>query len=293
MSSLLPIFFFISLAVAVTSEFPYHDLPETLLNLLPAGGNANFFFQDMLEADIGVDRKSGYSRGPGHTNMEDCCTNISQDSYFFQQDLHPGRKFPAFQFQPSALANISFLPTQVAEAIPFATRKFSQILDTFSLEEASLEAHIMRTTIETCEAPADHGEEKFCATSLESLVNMSVAKLGKGARALSTEIEKAPLTQELTIRKGVKRMGKKAVACHKMRYPYAVFYCHSIAETESYKVPLVAADGTRAMAIATCHKDTSSWNPNHVSFKLLKVKPGTVPICHFLSLEGLLWLPKN
>nr|CAD1843885.1 unnamed protein product [Ananas comosus var. bracteatus] len=35
-------------------------------------------------------------------------------------------------------------------------------------------------------------------------------------------------------------------------------------------------------AAAVCHADTAAWNPKHLAFQVLKVKPGTVPICHFL-----------
>ena len=72
-----------------------------------------------------------------------------------------------------------------------------------------------------------------------------------------------------------------------------MFLCHSLDKTAVYKVPLVGKDGTKAKALAVCHKDTSAWNPKHMAFRGLKVKPGAVPICHFLMRENLVWVPNR
>jgi len=47
-------------------------------------------------------------------------------------------------------------------------------------------------------------------------------------------------------------------------------------------VPLEGANGIRIKVVAVCHIDTSQWNPKHLAFEVLKVKLGTVPVCHFL-----------
>jgi len=80
------------------------------------------------------------------------------------------------------------------------------------------------------------------------------------------------------------------VACHNLDYAYAVFYCHKFTATKVYVVSLVGLDGTKANAVAVCHRDTSGWNPKHLAFQMLKVKPGTVPICHFLSEDEVVWV---
>jgi hypothetical protein len=54
---------------------------------------------------------------------------------------------------------------------------------------------------------------------------------------------------------------------------------------------LEGADGTNAKAVAVCHTDTSAWNPKHLAFQVLNVKPGTVPVCHFLPQDHVVWLP--
>ncbi|KAF3780988.1 hypothetical protein EJ110_NYTH37874 [Nymphaea thermarum] len=89
---------------------------------------------------------------------------------------------------------------------------------------------------------------------------------------------------------GGKVMSSKVVTCHHVTFPYAVFYCHNYEGTKAYMVPLIADDGSRVNAIAMCHFDTSKWNPGHASFRVLGVKQGTVPICHFI-LKYLAWVP--
>nr|XP_018633935.1 BURP domain protein RD22-like [Nicotiana tomentosiformis] len=73
----------------------------------------------------------------------------------------------------------------------------------------------------------------------------------------------------------------------------SVFYCHKTETIESYMVSLVSADGTKAKAVVVCHKNISAWNPKHLAFKLLKVTPGFVSVCHFLPEDHIVWVPKN
>ncbi|XP_052111649.1 BURP domain protein RD22 [Arachis duranensis] len=137
------------------------------------------------------------------------------------------------------------------------------------------------------------GEEKYCATSLESMVDFSTSKLGKNVDLVSTEISKETKLQSYKVAAGVKKInhGNKAVVCHKQNYPYAVFYCHKTETIMAFKVPLEGADGSRVKAAAVCHTDTSGWNPKHLAFQVLKVKPGT-PVCHFLPEDHVVWVSK-
>ena len=100
-------------------------------------------------------------------------------------------------------------------------------------------------------------------------------------------------SQEYELGEGVKVVADKSVVCHKLKYPYAVFYCHAIHKTKVYTLPFVGTqDGKKAEVVASCHMDTSTWNPKNVAFQVLKVKPGTVPVCHFLPRDDLIWIPK-
>ncbi|MBA0736075.1 hypothetical protein Gogos_009664, partial [Gossypium gossypioides] len=65
-------------------------------------------------------------------------------------------------------------------------------------------------------------------------------------------------------------MGEHELVCHKMENPGAVFLCHALNKTTVYKVPLVGRDGTKANALAVCHKETSGWNPKRMAFQILE-----------------------
>jgi hypothetical protein len=102
------------------------------------------------------------------------------------------------------------------------TKYIPEILNYFALQVNSKEAQVIRDEIGGCEEPNMEGEEKFCATSLESLIDFSVERLGRNVRVLSTDAGKK---QEYTVSAKATMIGDhKAAVCHKMRYPYAVHY---------------------------------------------------------------------
>uniref|UniRef100_A0A5B7BKH7 Putative dehydration-responsive protein RD22 n=1 Tax=Davidia involucrata TaxID=16924 RepID=A0A5B7BKH7_DAVIN len=211
--------------------------------------------------------------------------------FFTEKDLSTVKRTMTLHFTKTTNA-ASFLPRQVAESIPFSSSKLPEILNHFSVKPDSMEAAIIKQTIKECEEPGIKGEDKYCATSLESMVDFSTTKLGKNVEALSTDVEKEETPMQEYSIVGVKKMGseKSSVVCHKQNYAYAVFYCHKTDTTKAYLVSLVGADGTKAKAVAVCHTDTSAWNPKHLAFQVLKVKPGTVPVCHFLPEDHIVWV---
>ncbi|KAK6247697.1 hypothetical protein QUC31_019262 [Theobroma cacao] len=217
-------------------------------------------------------------------------TAVKETIYFFPKDLLPGKKVNLPRLVQKRDRG-TFLPHHIAESMPLSSDKLPEILKNFSLKAESRDANNVKITVKNCERAEMKGEEKYCATSLESFVDMSVSMLGKEIRLLSNELRKETKNPLFTIARGVRNKGENDIVCHKMKYPYAVYLCHSIKKTAVYKVPLVGTDGTKANAVAVCHKDTSAWSPNHIAFKVLKVKPGTVPICHFLGRDTLVWVP--
>ncbi|CAN4076563.1 unnamed protein product [Withania somnifera] len=215
--------------------------------------------------------------------------------FFLEKDLYQGSNMKLHFVKTTSGA--TFLPRQEADSIPFSSDKMQEILNQFSVDPNSEEAQILKQTVQECEEPGIKGEDKYCATSLESMVDFSTSELGNKVQPLSTETEKETPMQKYTIL-GAKKLGEnnnngKSVVCHKQNYAYAVFYCHKTETTESYMVSLVGADGTKAKAVAVCHKDTSAWNPKHLAFKVLKVTPGSIPVCHFLPQDHIVWVPKN
>lgn len=210
--------------------------------------------------------------------------------FFLEKDLHAGKRMN-LRFSEST-NEATLLARQVADSLPFSSNKLPEILGKFSVNPGSDEAEVIEKTIKECEEKGIKGEEKFCATSLESMIDFSTSKLGKDVEAISTNAENGQKKEYRIV--GVNRMPreKAVVVCHRKEYAYAVFYCHETDTTVAYKVAMVAADGSKAEAVAVCHRDTAAWNPKHLAFQVLKVKPGTVPVCHFLPEDHIVWVPR-
>lgn len=218
--------------------------------------------------------------------------------FFLQKDLKAGTKMTLDFSAPSGTSTAAFISRREADATPFSSAQLPQILHRFSVDPASAEAASMKQTLSECEMPAMEGESKYCATSLESMVEFTTSSLGtRNVAAVSTAVDKeSPPKQLYTIESSgaVKKLaGSNLVVCHAQKYAYAVFYCHTAQKTEAYEVSMVGSDGTKVDAVAVCHTDTAAWNPKHVAFRVLSVKPGTVPVCHFLPQDHLVWSPKK
>ncbi|XP_068318102.1 BURP domain protein RD22-like [Pyrus communis] len=222
-----------------------------------------------------------------HENQLHKDDNPQATLFFLEKDMRPGTTMNLNFTRNSNTAN--FLPRKTAELIPFSSNELPEIFNQFSVKSESVEANIIKQTIEECEAAGIRGEEKYCATSLESMIDFTTSKLGRNVQAFSTAVlEKGGTMSIISVKK---LAGDKAVVCHKQNYPYAVFYCHATKPTRAYVVPLRGSDGVKAKAVAICHVDTSEWDPQHLAFQVLKVKPGTIPICHFLPSDHVVWVP--
>ena len=150
----------------------------------------------------------------------------------------------------------------------------------------------MEDTLRQCEIAPIKGDTKFCATSYESMINFAREILGSEAniQVLSTihlTRSVAGVRQYTIIQVPRRVSAPKMAACHSMPYPYAVFFCHhQESESRVYRISLYGENGERVEAIAVCHLDTSRWSPNHVSFRVLGIKPGTSPVCHFFPADN-------
>ncbi|XP_027180302.1 BURP domain protein RD22-like isoform X2 [Coffea eugenioides] len=272
------------------SELPNTPMPKAVRDLLkgklPERGNF---------------RLKTYDDG---CSFKHYCGNPTEDElhidpkvkvFFLKMHLNRGSSMN-MKFVESVKSPTAFLPRQVANSIPFSSKSVPEILNKYSLNPQSQDARIIKETIAECEVPAMKGEDKYCATSLESMVDFTTSKLGKDVLAISNEAQKTdPEVQKYGI-VSVSKLNnndKEIVSCHRQNYFYAVFYCHTTQNTDAYMVNLVGADGAKVKAVAVCHRDTSAWNPKHLAFQLLKVKPGTVPICHFLPEDHIVWVPKH
>ncbi|XP_021986814.1 BURP domain-containing protein 3-like [Helianthus annuus] len=92
--------------------------------------------------------------------------------FFFENGLHLGKEMNLYFTKNDQKA--TFLPREIADSIPFSSNKLPQIYNEFSVNPDSVEAKIMKQTLEECEKPSNEGEERYCATSLESMVDFSM-----------------------------------------------------------------------------------------------------------------------
>ncbi|XP_027080235.1 BURP domain-containing protein 5-like [Coffea arabica] len=182
--------------------------------------------------------------------------------FFLKMDLNRGSSMN-MKFVESVKSTTAFLPRQVANSIPFSSKSVPEILNKYSLNPQSQDAGIIKETIAECEVPAMKGEDKYCATSLESMVDFTTSKLGKDVQAISNEAQKTDAKVQKYGIVSVSKLNnddKEIVSCHRQNYFYAVFYCHTTQDTDAYMVNLVGADGAKVKAVAVCHRDTSAWN---------------------------------
>ncbi|KAJ9182693.1 hypothetical protein P3X46_006658 [Hevea brasiliensis] len=271
------------------SMLPNTSMPKALQDLLQPEFKNGISFSTLSFGSHKSELRYGVGYWPEVTKSNEVFIPSKTTIFFLYNDLLPHRKMTLKFTKSNKTSN--FLPRKIAETIPFSSNKLPQILNYFSIKPSSKEAQIAKRTIEDCEAPNIRGENKYCATSLESLVDFVIRMYGKKVQALATEAEKENKEQEYTILKGIKTIGDNQIVCHNQPYTYAVFYCHTINATKAYTIPLQGVDGSKAKAIAVCHTDTSAWNPKHLAFQVLKVKPGGPPICHFLNSDTIVWVP--
>ncbi|XP_076935849.1 BURP domain protein RD22-like [Bidens hawaiensis] len=215
--------------------------------------------------------------------------------FFLENDLHAG-KIVNLQISKDATATPPFIPREIADSMPIASNKLQDIYKEFKVNPDSLEAKLVNETVKECEKASNQGEDEYCATSLEAVADFVVSKLGKRVKAFETQVdgnERASL-QGYKVEEVKRLNGDDGVVCHQEYYGYAVYYCHKTPKISAYMVSLVGEnkDNVKAKATLVCHEDTSSWNPKHLAFLVLNVKPGTTTaVCHFLVENVIAWVP--
>ncbi|KAL4555653.1 hypothetical protein LXL04_038280 [Taraxacum kok-saghyz] len=244
---------------------------------------------DHMHQDHGHDKSSLSSQ----TNKKDPRLMV----FFMINDLKVGHVmqiyFPNRHLSPSQL-----ISKQEADSIPFSLEELPNLLQFFSISQGSPKAIAMESTLKECEVKPIKGETKFCATSLESMQEFTRKIFGSDTQVktlTTTHLKKRTigLLQNYKIVEISQNIpSPKLVACHTMPYPYSVFYCHSQeSENKVLMVSLEGEDGDLVEALSVCHMDTSQWSPNHVSFSVLGVEPGTTSVCHFFPSDNFVFIP--
>ncbi|XP_072963380.1 BURP domain-containing protein 3-like [Typha angustifolia] len=224
--------------------------------------------------------------------------NLMLKSYIFLTELlQPGRNFNLWFSEQMHQKYPVLLPREVADSLPFSTAELPKILALFAVDPSSDAAYEIKRTLHRCEMPPIKGEIKHCATSLESMIDFVTSTLGThdvSAVTTTTPSSKEGATVgQYTITAVQEIDGPNHVSCHLGTYAHALFQCHKLDGTKAYKVAVVEKEGTKSEMVAICHADTAAWSPTHIFFQVTKVKPGTVPICHFIPKEHILWSPNK
>ncbi|CAN1255666.1 BURP domain-containing protein BNM2A [Linum perenne] len=224
-------------------------------------------------------------------------------SIFFKPDqLKPGSIIP-INFSKKHPSNTPhFLSKRESDSIPFASTHLPSLLELFSFPGESPQARAVETTLSLCELEPMVGETKFCATSLESMLDSVRSSFGSETRLLkaltTNQLKKSDksvsssFVQDYTVLKEPEEiLARKVMGCHTMPYPYLVYFCHSPGgETKVSKVLLGGGqDGEVVEAVAVCHMDTSKWDHDNPSFRVLGIQPGEGPVCHFLPEFDIVW----
>ncbi|KAK9942455.1 hypothetical protein M0R45_008120 [Rubus argutus] len=236
---------------------------------------------------------SSYPSSSHMNHMDDPALNV----FFNPEDLRLGKTMPIYFSKKDPSLSPKLLPKQEADSIPFSISNLPYLLEFFSFPQDSPQAKAIAYTLTQCDLEPTKGESKFCATSLESMLDFASAQFGSNTqlKVLTTSplSNSATLLQNYTVLEPPKEiLAPRMIACHTMPYPYAVFYCHS-QESENwlYQVFLGGENGERIDAAAVCHMDTSQWDRSHVAFQVLGAEPGTSPVCHFFPSDNLGWVP--
>ncbi|XP_022136073.1 BURP domain-containing protein BNM2A-like [Momordica charantia] len=218
--------------------------------------------------------------------------------FFTINDLKLGKKLPLYLAPKDPSTSPPMVAKEIADSIPFSLEQLPEILRFFSFSPGSRQARAVETTLHQCEHKRVEGETKFCSTSMESMADFARLALGLASKSslkhlVTTHLTKPrpPYLQNYTLLQ-MPNAVTKFLACHLMTYPYAVHYCHYLhGGDKALQILLEGDNGNVVMAAAVCHMDTSGWTPDHVSFRVLKTKPGIVPICHIFPPNDLILIP--
>ncbi|KAD4179151.1 hypothetical protein E3N88_27742 [Mikania micrantha] len=215
--------------------------------------------------------------------------------FFKVTDLYLGKTMPIYFASDRDSVPTRLLSREEADSIPFSSSKLPYLLEYFSFSNTSPQAKAMETTLKQCELKSQGNEFNFCVTSLESMLEKTRHFFGTvKPNVLTTKILSSnhTLFQNYTfVEKPLEIHASKVVACHTMAYPYMVYYCHGHKGhmNRVFKIVLGGENKERVEAVAVCHMDTSTWDRDHVAFRILGGGPGTSPVCHVLPVDNLLW----
>ncbi|XP_042482781.1 polygalacturonase non-catalytic subunit AroGP2-like [Macadamia integrifolia] len=185
----------------------------------------------------------------------------------------------------------SFLPRSLASKIPISFAHIEDLKNLFGVVDESNMDEYIQETVDICDEKSSIlGVQSSCVTSAEDLIDFVVKKLGHHVHGWSTEnVEGSYENVTIGVVKLIyENLSEPPALCHSLPFPFQVYYCHVLQEVKLYAVELHAQRKVNH-AIMACHYDTSTWNPNHLAFKLLGFGPGLIEVCHWINENGVVW----
>ncbi|TVT96919.1 hypothetical protein EJB05_57840, partial [Eragrostis curvula] len=116
-----------------------------------------------------------------------------------------------------------------------AFRNLTDVLIAFAIPAGSAEPAHVAATLSLCTSPLHAGELKACTTSLEGTMLSAMDMLGAdadagGVWAATSAVPRTGLPRHLYEVQAVTPLdGDRYVGCHKVPFPYRVYYCHMTA----------------------------------------------------------------
>jgi hypothetical protein len=230
--------------------------------------------------------------------------NDLQRNFFVESSLVLGSEMSLHQNLGSPFPTRSFLSSAIAGALPsIDTHNLGKILEIFGIRYGTPMARMIETTTRLCGDPALPGEERACATSFEEIMAFATTHLGNNVQLLATTgapAESAPAStptapvKVMGYRKHYVEDGKRAVVCHELMFPSAMYYCHRVTSVKVIDASLASAadpaipSNNQIQATAMCHMDTTLWLSRHPAFAALHIARGK-EACHYLSAGDLVF----
>ncbi|KNA25023.1 hypothetical protein SOVF_010300 [Spinacia oleracea] len=275
-----------------TTMLPNTPIPQPLLDALlpkPAHEDSNKEYDGQVPLSQKVDELGYEPPSPGPLLKQDTATSI----FILEKDLTPGANLKIHFTKLSQAAYPPF-PNGIQSMPPFSSNNLPQLLRFFSVSSTSKAALIMNQTLARCEHPNPiNGLVQFCATSLKKMVTYVTQTLRdtQNIRAVSMGGVRTDALMPYRIL-GVNQIiaqDRSLIACHRLSFPYGVYYCHQPRGATTFSVSLVGVnDGAKLDAYAMCHHQTADWSDDYIAFKVLAVKPGST-VCHFFQPDNVIF----
>ncbi|XP_042487486.1 polygalacturonase non-catalytic subunit AroGP3-like [Macadamia integrifolia] len=209
---------------------------------------------------------------------------------FFRESMVKEGDFMAVPDLRDPMSYRSFFPQPLASKVPFSLAQIEGLKKMFGVVDESNMDQFIQDTLKICEERPIRDDRSTCATSGEDLIDFIIKQLGHNVCIWSTESIEGSY-ENVTI--GAVEliygnMSEPPALCHSLPFPFQVYYCHVLQKVKVFVVDIHVQKKVNH-AIMVCHYDTSTWNPNHIAFKLLGFGPGLIEICHWINENGLVW----